>query len=60
MLKKFKNHTIFRIPFGIEGLITLGKDVFNRFEKSGVVCKLICKEFNVTYVILQKEFWEKV
>ena len=50
MLKKFKIHTIFRIPFGMEGLITLGKDVLNRFEKSGVVYKLICKECKVTYV----------
>ena len=25
MLKKFKTHTIFRIPFRMEGLITLGK-----------------------------------
>ena len=37
MLKKFKIHTIFKIPFWIEGLITLGKDVLNIFEKSGVV-----------------------
>ena len=27
MLKKFQIHTIFRIPFGMEGLMTLGKDV---------------------------------
>ena len=39
MLKKFRIHTMFRIPFGIEALITLGKDVLNRFEKSGVVYK---------------------
>ena len=50
MLKKFKTHTIFRIPFGMEGLITLGKNVLNRFEKSGVVYKLICKKCKVTYV----------
>ena len=37
MLKKFQIHTIFRIPFGMEGLITLGKDVLNRLEKSGVI-----------------------
>ena len=37
MLKKFQIHTIFRIPFGLEGLITLGKDVLNRLEKSGVI-----------------------
>ena len=34
----------------MEGLITLGKDVLNRFEKSGVVYKLICKKCKVTYV----------
>ena len=50
MLKKFKIHTIFRIPFGMEGLITLGKDVLNRFEKSGVIYKLICKKCKVTCV----------
>ena len=50
MLEKFQIHTIFRIPFGMEGLITLGKDVLNRFEKSGVVYKLICKKCKVTYV----------
>ena len=50
MLKKFKIHTIFRIPFGIGVLITLGKDVLNRFDKSGVVYKLICKKCKVTYV----------
>ena len=32
MLKKFQIHTIFRIPFGVEGLITLSKDVLNRLE----------------------------
>ena len=52
MLKKFKIHTIFRIPFKMEGLITFGKDVLNRFEKSGVVYKLICKKCKVTYVTL--------
>ena len=30
MLKKFQIHTIFRIPFKMEGLITLGKDILNR------------------------------
>ena len=50
MLKKFHIHTIFRIPFGIEGLITLGKDVLNRLEKSSVIYKLICKWCKVTYV----------
>ena len=50
MLKKFKIHTIFRIPIGMEGLITLGKDVLNRFEKSGVVYKLICKKCKGIYV----------
>ena len=37
----------------MEGLITLGKDVLNRFEKSGVVYKLMCKKCKkckVTYV----------
>ena len=34
----------------MEGLITLGKDVLNRFEKSGVVYKLICKKCEVPYV----------
>ena len=34
----------------MEELITLGKDVLNRFEKSGVVYKLICKKCKVTYV----------
>ena len=34
----------------MEGLITLGKDVLNRFEKSGVVYKLIFKKCKVTYV----------
>ena len=34
----------------MEKLITLGKDVLNRFEKSGVVYKLNCKKFKVTYV----------
>ena len=43
-------HTIFRIPFGMEGLIILCKDVLNRFEKSGVVYKLIFKKCKVTYV----------
>ena len=37
MLKKFEIHTIFRIPFRMEGLITMGKDVLNRYEKSSVV-----------------------
>ena len=50
MLKKFQIHTIFRIPFGMQGLITLGKDVLNRFEKSVVICKLIFKKCKVTYV----------
>ena len=50
MLKKFQIHKIFGIPFGMEGLITLGKDILNRLEKSGVIYKLICKTFKVTYV----------
>ena len=50
MLKKCQIHTIFRILFGMEGLITLGKDVLNRLEKSGVIYKLICKRCKVTYV----------
>ena len=50
MLKKFQIHTIFRIPFGTEVLITSGKDVLNRLEKSGVIYKLICKRCKVTYV----------
>ena len=50
MLKKFQIHTLFRIAFGMEGLITLGKDVLNRLEKSGVIYKLICKRCKVTYV----------
>ena len=33
MLINFEIQTIFRIPFGMEGLITLGKDVSDRFEK---------------------------
>ena len=33
MLKKLKIHNIFRMPFGMEGLISLDKDVLNRFEK---------------------------
>ena len=57
MLKKVKIHTIFRIPFGMEGLITFGKDVLNRFEKSSVVYKMICKKCKVTYVAHGGEFW---
>ena len=34
----------------MEGLITLGKDILNRLEKSGVIYKLICKRRKVTYV----------
>ena len=34
----------------MEGLLTLGKDVLNRLEKSGMVYKLICKRCKVTYV----------
>ena len=34
----------------MEGLITLGKDVLNRLEKSGLAYKLICKKCKVTYV----------
>ena len=34
----------------MEGLITLNKDVLNRFEKSSLVYKLICKKRKVTYV----------
>ena len=30
MLKKFQIHTIFRLPYRMEGLITLGKDILNR------------------------------
>ena len=50
ILVKFQIHTIFRIPFGMEELITLGKDVLNRLEKSGVIYKLICKRCKVTYM----------
>ena len=50
MLKKCQIHTIFRIPFRMKGLITLGKDILNRLEKSGVIYKLICKRCKVTYV----------
>ena len=50
MFKKFQIHTIFRIPFRMEGLITLGKVILNRLEKSGVIYKLICKRCEVTYV----------
>ena len=50
MLKKFKIHTISRIPFGRKVLIILGKDVWNKFEKSDVVYKLNCKKCKVTYV----------
>ena len=34
----------------MKGLITLGKDVLNKFEKSSVVYKLICKKCKVSYV----------
>ena len=34
----------------MEGLITLGKDILNRLEKSGVIYKLIGKRCKVTYV----------
>ena len=34
----------------MEGLITLGKDILNRLEKSGVIYKLICKRCKVAYV----------
>ena len=50
MLKKSQIHTIVRIPFRMEGLITLGKDILNKLEKSWVICKLICKRCKVTYV----------
>ena len=40
ILKKFQIPIIFRIPFRMEGLITLGKDILNRLEKSGVIYKL--------------------
>ena len=50
MLKKFQIHTIFIIPFRMEGLITLGKDIMNILEKSGVIYKLNCKRCKVTYV----------
>ena len=49
MLWKFLIYTIFRIAFRMETLITLGNDVLNGFEKSGVVYKLICKKYKVTY-----------
>ena len=48
MLKKFKIHTTFRIPFKMDSIITLGKDSLNKFEKGGVVYKLICKVCNST------------
>ena len=41
MLKKFKIRTIFRIPFKMESLISLAKDLLNRFQKNGVVYKMI-------------------
>ena len=47
MLTKFQIHTIFRIPFGMEGFITLGKVVLNSLEKNGVIYKLICTRKNV-------------
>ena len=34
----------------MERLITLGKDILNKLEKSGVIYKLICKRYKVTYV----------
>ena len=33
----------------MKGLITLGKDVLNRLEKSGVIYKLICKRCKLSY-----------
>ena len=39
----------------MEALITLGKDVLNGFEKSGVVYKLICKKCKVTYSEANKQ-----
>ena len=50
MFKKFKIHTSFEMPFRMKTLISLGKDVLNRFQKSGVVYKLICRKCKVTYV----------
>ena len=34
MLKKFKIHTIFRISFKMDSIITLSKDSLNKFDKS--------------------------
>ena len=50
MFKIFKIYTISRIPFKVETLITLGKDLLNGFEKSGAVYKLICKKCEMTDV----------
>ena len=50
MFKKFQIHTIFRIPFRMKRLITLVKNILNKLEKSGVICKLISKRCKVTYV----------
>ena len=44
MLKKFKIHTTFIIPFQMEKIITLSKDILNRLEERGVVYKIICKK----------------
>ena len=34
----------------MEGLITLGEDILNRLEKSGVIYKVICERCKVHYV----------
>ena len=47
MFKKLEIDTSFRILFWVETLITLGKDILNRFHKIFVVYKLICKNCEV-------------
>lgn len=50
MLRKFNIHTIFRTPFKMDSIITIGKDHLDKFDKKGVVYKLTCKECKMTYV----------
>ena len=49
MLKKFKIRTILEYRSRWKH-ISLSKDVLNRFEKNGVVYKLICEKCRMTYV----------
>ena len=44
----------------METLITLGKDVLNRFEKSAVVYKSICKKWKVTYGVIRTQGFQKI